>query len=155
VTGCFLRDRRCPITGLEITSGLCNCLPIVVVRLKTFVQILMAVLALGISSPQPACAAGTSEAGKTCCCTDVPVCKCHPDKPCEQSCTLAQTHAVDKQIATRTTLASSPCGNALFSIATAEIKYPVFAPAALQRNLNASPPFGGSPPQAMLRLWLI
>jgi hypothetical protein len=127
----------------------------VVVHLKTFVQILMAVLALGVSSPEPACAAGTSEPGKTCCCTGAPVCNCHPDKPCKQSCALVQVHAFDKQIPNKTAFTPSYLGVLLFSIAPAKIKYPVLAPLAPQRNVNASPPFGGSPPQAMLRLWLI
>ncbi len=123
-------------------------------HLKTFVLILMAVLALGVYSPQPACAAGTSEAGKTCCCTGSPVCKCHPDEPCKQSCTLVQVHTLDKQIPNKTAFTPSG-GILLYSIASTKIKYSVLVPVAYQRNLNASPPFGGRPPQAMLRLWLI
>jgi len=125
------------------------------VHLKTFVQLLMALLALGISSPQPACAAGTSEVGKTCCCSDSPVCKCHPDQPCKQSCTLVQAHAFDRQIPNKTVLAASYGDVLLYLIAPTKINYPVLAPIARQRNLNLSPPFGGNPPQAMLRLWLI
>jgi hypothetical protein len=56
---------------------------------------------------------------------------------------------------TRTTLASLAGHALLFSNAFTTIKYPVFVPVARQRDLNASPPFGGAQPQAMLRLWLI
>jgi hypothetical protein len=127
----------------------------VVVHLKTFVQILMAVLALGIYSPEPACAAGTSEPGKMCCCTGDLVCKCHPDKPCKQTCALVQVHTFDKQIPNKTAFTPTYLGTLLCSIAPTKVKYPVLAPLARQRSVNASPPFGGSPPQAMLRLWLI
>jgi hypothetical protein len=50
---------------------------------------------------------------------------------------------------------SSHGGTLLFSIAPTKIKYLVLVPVLHQRDLNASPPFGGAPPQAMLRLWLI
>jgi hypothetical protein len=127
----------------------------VVAPVKTFLQILMAVLALGVSNPQPPCAVGASEDGDRCCCPGSPVCKCHPDKPCEQSYNLAQAHAFDKQMPPRTTLAALSARVLLFSNPFATIKYPVFVPLARQRDLNASPPFGGVQPQAMLRLWLI
>ena len=143
------------IPRLEINSWYCNCFN-VAVHFKTFVQVLMAVLALGVVNPQPACAAGTVEVGKTCCCTGSPVCKCHPDKPCKQSCTLAQVRIFDKQLPGRMVVASSPHGaTLLFSTALTKIKYLVLVPVAHQRDLNASPPFGGSPPQARLCLWLI
>jgi hypothetical protein len=123
---------------------------------KTFVAILMAVLALGIWTPQPACAVGTSDVGKTCCCTESPIRKCQPDKPCNQSCTLAQVQTFDKQLPARTALGTSLYGGSLlFSIAPIKIKYLVFVPIAHQRDLNTSPPFGGAPPQAVLCLWLI
>jgi hypothetical protein len=124
--------------------------------MKTFIQILMAVLALGVSSPQPVCAAGASEAGKVCCCTGSPVCKCHPDKPCKQSCTLVKVQAFDKQISARLALMPGSEATLLFFWAVpTKIKYPVVAPIVSRRDTNASPPFGGAPPQAMLRLWLI
>ena len=122
--------------------------------LKTFIQILMAVLALGVSSPQPVCAAGTSEVGKTCCCTGSPVCKCQPDKPCKQSCTLVKVQAFDKQMPARLTFGSE-ANLLVFLSAPTTIKHPVAAPIISRRDANASPPFGGAPPQAMLRLWLI
>jgi hypothetical protein len=146
---------RIAIPELAINDWCCNCVD-VVARFKTFVQILMAVLALGICNPQAACAAGTSEAGKTCCCTESPTGKCQPDKPCKQSCTLIQVQAFDKQVPARMALAPLPQGDAfLFSIAPTKVKYLVLVPVAHRRELNASPPFGGSPPQAMLCLWLI
>ena len=127
------------------------------VRFKTFGQILMIVLALGIGNPQPACAAGTTEAGKTCCCTGGPICKCHPDKPCKQSCTfVVQVQAFDKQMPARMALVPSPHGaTLLFSIAPTQVRYFALVSVAHRREWNASPPFGGTPPQAMLCLWLI
>ena len=126
------------------------------VHFKTFVQILMAMLALGMINPQATCAAGTSEAGKTCCCTGSPVCKCHPDKPCKQSCTLAEVHAIDKQVPSRAVMAPSVGGDiTLFSIVPTKVRDLAVAPLVHSVDLTASPPFGGSPPQAMLCLWLI
>jgi hypothetical protein len=125
-------------------------------RLKTFMQILMAVLTLGIGVPQSACVAGTTEAGMTCCCMESPISKCNPDKPCKQSCTLAQVQVFDKQLPTRMAFAPSAHGNFLLSpIAPTKIKYLALISVVHQRDLNASPPFSGSPPQARLCLWLI
>jgi hypothetical protein len=141
--------------GLEIKDWYYNCFK-VAVRFKIFIHFLMAGLALGICDPRPACAAGTFEAGKTCCCTGSPVCKCHPDKPCKQSCTLAQVRAFDKQMPARTAVALSPRGDTfLFSIAPTKVKYFVFVPVVHRRDMDALPPFGGGPPQARLCLWRI
>jgi hypothetical protein len=128
----------------------------VAVRLKTFFQILMAVLALGMGYPQSACAAGTPEAGKTCCCADNPG-KCHSENPCKPSCAHVQVQVIiDKQLPARMALAPSPHGNTLlFSIAPTTVKYLVLVSVVHRGALNASPPFGGSPPQARLCLWLI
>jgi hypothetical protein len=53
-------------------------------------------------------------------------------------------------------LAPIPRGDAiLFALVPTKIKYLVLAPIAHRRGLNASPPFSGGSPQAMLRLWLI
>ena len=92
----------------------------------------------------------------TCCCAGSPDCTCHPGTPCKQSCVLVQVQTLDKQIPARISFASAFRGGAfLFAIAPTTIKYLVFAPVAHRRDLNASPPFGGAPPQAILRLWLI
>jgi hypothetical protein len=139
---------------LAINGGCCNGSN-VVVRFKTLVKILMAVLALGIGVPQPGCVAGISEAGKACCCTESPICKCHPDKLCNQSCTQNQVQTFDKQLPARGARASLHGDILLFSIAPTKVKYLVLVPAVHQRDLDASPPFGGSPPQARLCLWLI
>src|SRR5260221_5045514 len=113
----------------------------------------MAVLSLGTGNPQPACAAGTSEAGKTCCCTGNPICKCHPERPCKQSCTLARAQAFDKQIPARTAPAPSPQSDTLlFTIASTRIKYLILAPLAHRRDLKSSPPFGGAPGPARVSL---
>jgi len=139
---------------LEIADRCCNCLH-VVARLKTFAHILMAVLALGISPSQPVCAAAMPASGGACCCTECPNCKLHHDQPCNQSCAVTQVQTFDKQLPARMALA--PCGGSyfLFPVAPTKIKYLVLASVVHRRDLNISPPFGGSPPQAMLRLWLI
>jgi hypothetical protein len=143
------------VPELEITLGYCNGSNMAG-RFKTCVAILMAVLALGFWTPQPACATGTPETAKTCCCAECPASKCPIDKPCNPSCTLAQAQAFDKQLPARMVLGKSLCGGLLlFSIAPIKTKYPVFVPDIRQRDLNASPPFGEVSPQAMLRLWLI
>src|SRR5579871_3302457 len=126
-----------------------------IVHFKTFIQVLMATLMLGVYCPQPACAAGTSEPGKTCCCTGSSVCDCHPDKPCKQSCTLVQVHTLDKQLPSKPTPTTCSGSVLLCLIAPTKISYPAHSSIVRQRHVNVSPPFGGSPPQAMLRLWLL
>jgi hypothetical protein len=128
----------------------------VALHFKTFIQILMAVLALGMVDPQATCAAGASETGKVCCCTHSPVCRCHAGVPCKKSCTLVQAQApLNKQLPRAALLATPHESVFLFAIAWATVSYPVFVPVIHQRELNASPPFGGSPAQAVLRLWRI
>jgi hypothetical protein len=127
----------------------------VAVRFKVFSAILMAVLALGLGNPLTVGATGMSEAGKICCCTGNPICSCPPGQPCKPSCTLAQVQTSDKQIPARTALASLRGHVLLFSLAPAKIKDLFVFTVVHRRDLNASPPYGGAPPQAMLRLWLI
>src|SRR5277367_882283 len=117
----------------------------------------MAVLAMGLIDPQATCFAGTAEQGKTCCCAESPACKCPSDMPCSQSCPLVKQQApLDKQVSARTTsIAASHGLVALFFLAVSKVSYPAFAPVVQKREQNASPPFGGSPPQAILRVWLI
>jgi hypothetical protein len=139
---------NCPLCGN--TLG-------VVLRFKSFVQILLAVLALGTIDSSVACASGTSEKGKVCCCTHSASCKCHSGTPCKKSCTLAHAQApFDKQLSSKTALVTSPHGFIfLFAVTLAKVSYPVFVPVIHQRERDASPPFGGHPAQAVLRLWLI
>ncbi len=128
----------------------------VVVRFKLFVQILMAVLALGICAPQSACAAGASTVKMTCCCTENSTCACQSDKPCKESCSLAPVHVFDKQMTARVGVTSSRHSNTfLYSIALINARNLALNPVVSQQESNPSPPFGGSPPQAMLRLWLL
>jgi hypothetical protein len=128
----------------------------VVLHFKSFVQILLTVLVLGMANPSIACAAGTSVTGQACCCTHSPVCKCHAGTPCKKSCTLAQAQApVDKQLPRAALLATPHQFVFLFAIAWANVSYPTFVPVIHQRERDASPPFGGHPAQAVLRLWLI
>jgi hypothetical protein len=125
-------------------------------RFKSFVQILLAVLALGMIDPSVGCAAGTSETGKVCCCTHSSVCKCHTGTPCKKSCTLVQAQApVDKQLPRAALVATPHPFVFLFAVAWANVSYPVFVPVIRQREPDASPPLGGKPAQAVLRVWLI
>ncbi len=122
---------------------------------KTFMAILMAVLALGLGQPQTACAAGMSETAKSCCSTATTNCQDHPDQACHHACAVARAQSLDKQAPARTTLTSLHGIVFLFSFAPTPINHLVPAAVAHRRELTASPPFGGNPPQAMLRLWLI
>ena len=117
----------------------------------------MAVLALGLIDPQAICFAGAAEPGKTCCSAESSACQCPSDLQCGQSCPLVKQQApLDKQVPTRTTSVASAHGLvALFFLAVSKVSYPAFAPAIQKRELDTSPPFGGSPPQAILRVWLI
>ena len=125
-------------------------------RFRTFVQILMAVLALGFWTPQSVCMAATSDTGKTCCCTEASACGCLPDKSCELSCTLTQVPISDKDVTGQTAVAPTAHSySLLFAIAPVQITSPVLASALRKQNANASPPLGGSPPQSKLCLWLI
>jgi hypothetical protein len=123
---------------------------------RILVQILMVVLTLGIWTPSPACAAAVSEEVKSCCCTQSPACECPVSKPCAESCTLAKGPISDKQLPGRNATAPTARGQSfLFAIAPIKISYPVLVSAFRQRDTNASPPLGGSPPQARFCLWLI
>jgi hypothetical protein len=51
--------------------------------------------------------------------------------------------------------ASPGGGLLLYLIAPVKIKYPAFVAVVRPPELHLPPPFGGSPPQAVLRLWLI
>jgi hypothetical protein len=76
--------------------------------------------------------------------------------PCRPSCKLAQVQAFDQQLPARTLTGASVVGAHLLGlIAPGKINYPAFVSVVRRRDLNVSPPFGGSPPQAVLRLWLI
>jgi hypothetical protein len=128
----------------------------VTLHFKRFVQILLAVLALGMIDPSVGCAAGTSETGKVCCCTHSSVCKCPAGTPCKKSCTLVQAQVpLDKQLPRAALLATPHHFVFLFAIAWANVSYPVFVPVIHQPEPDTSPPFGGHPAQAVLRLWLI
>jgi hypothetical protein len=69
---------------------------------------------------------------------------------------LVKVQSFDKQMPTRFALDPGSEANLLvFLSAPTTIKHPVAAPIISRRDTNASPPFGGAHPQAMLRLWLI
>jgi hypothetical protein len=124
----------------------------VVARLRTFLQVLMAVMALGIYDPSMPCAAAAPMDGMSCCCVASPDCKCPSDSPCQQSCTSSQTSTIDKQLPTRPV---SLGATVLTSILWSRIEYPAFVPAFARRDIYASPLLSGGPPQARLCLWLV
>jgi len=129
----------------------------VALRFKTFVQILMAVLALGISLPQPACAVGKSEPGKACCCcADDQACASHSGTPCPNACALTTAQPLDKQAPGRMASVPSPgMGLLLFSIVPNRVNYFSPLPHASSWGVNASRFLASSPPQAALCLWRI
>jgi hypothetical protein len=123
---------------------------------KIFVQVAMILLALDLPSPGAVCATGLSQVAKSSCCNCGMVCKCHHDKSGSNSCNVARAPSSDKSIPARSALAPSPRVDAsLFTMVPARAREWVFLSAFHRPGLNASPPFGGSPPQAMLCLWLI
>ena len=126
------------------------------VRVKTFINILMVVLALLTGMPQAACIGGTPDAVRNCCCTGEPVCKCQPEKPCLPACARAQDQASDMQAPARAArgLFASDHG-LLFPIAPTKIRYFVLNPAVRRPDSNAAPPGSGAPPQALLCLWRV
>ena len=82
--------------------------------------------------------------------------ECRPDTGCTPSCALTHAPVFDKQLSSRIGLRDLSGGIPwLAFLAPVTIKYPAFVPIAHERYVNVSPPFGGSPPQAVLRLWLI
>jgi hypothetical protein len=124
--------------------------------MKMLVQIVMTVLAVGMSVPTPASLAATPEPVKTCCSAESASCPCPTSQPCSTSCTLHQAQDFDKQIPARTARAYAPIGDTLlYALAPTPVKILALVPVAHQREWNASPPFGGSPPQALLCLWRI
>jgi hypothetical protein len=140
---------------LEMLARYCNCSS-VIGRFRSFVAILMAVLALGITLPQPACAAGTSKLAKPCCCAEGSACAGQPTMPCKESCILKTPQAPDKQVSVRGEFApSSGNGTFLFSIVPTEIKYFVSASLAFRSGASPSLFLANSPPQAALCLWRI
>ena len=127
------------------------------VRLKTLVQILVALLMLGSDIPQPVCAAGTSQADKPCCgcCAGMPG-SCHQNKSSKSSCMQNQVQTFDKQVPARTanrSFASIPV--LLFLVAPIKLNCLVNGPSILFRNSIAALPFSGGPPHALLCLWRI
>jgi hypothetical protein len=128
----------------------------VLAPLKTLLQIAMAILALGVYSPDSACASDSGTPVLGCCCGTDGACDCPVHTPDKSGCTVARSAALDKQLSARTVSTTSLRNAAcLFSIAPASIKYLAFVPQVPRRDVNVSPPFGGSTPQALLRLWLI
>jgi hypothetical protein len=124
-----------------------------VLRFRTFVQVLIAFLVL--ATPQATCGAGASDGDKTCCCTASKTCECLRGTPCQQTCTLTHVQAIDKQVPARSVDISTLHGHLLFAIALTPVHFAAVVPAFHPRVLNASPPFGGRQPQARLCLWLI
>jgi hypothetical protein len=128
----------------------------VITRWQTFVQVLMALLALGVLDPVPgACAALNPDSGKASCCASTACCACHDKTPCRSACSGAPVHNFDKQVAARLTTAKTTAGSvALFSLPATEAVFATTGRVARRSELKPPPP-GGSPPQARLCLWLV
>jgi hypothetical protein len=123
---------------------------------KTFVQILMAVLSLGVSVPMPVCAADVSEHGQSCCEGKAPACAGHCGQPCQESCLSKIVQPLDKQVSVRTAaLVVVSNGVCLFSAVPVVVKKVVCCSPALRWGVNASQFLASSPPQAALCLWRI
>jgi hypothetical protein len=125
-------------------------------RLKHFVALLMAVLALEMGPVQTVCAANNPVTDTSCCCPDCSTSNCQPEKSCA-SCSMSTHHQeVDVKLPVRTMAgAFASKAHFLFLIAGVTVHYPAFVSVVRSRDVNVSPPFGGHPPQAVLSLWLI
>ena len=117
--------------------------------MRAFALVLM--LTLVVSFVAPSSAAAKTESDQPCCCAT----NCHCPVPCTPACREAQAPVPDKQSPVRP--AEAPVVR-LFAVSDA---FPAattsfFLPAIFDRcELNASPPLGGNPQQAVLRLWRI
>jgi hypothetical protein len=141
----------------ELEKGPQTCNASTVVRhCNNFVAILIAVLTLGVGTPQTLCAAAVPSPAACCCCSESCGASCQPEKPCPSSCKAAQVQTFDQQLPGRAlTGASIPGAHLLFLLTGVKVTYPAFVSVVRPRDVNVSPPFGGRPPQAVLRLWLI
>lgn len=143
---------------IKLVSGIIFCDVVAVAdRLRSFIAVLMAILALGFGTPVPSCAAThlTPTSSCSCCCCSEFSAKYAPKVPCKQSCSLVYVQGADKQLPARP--ATEPTAKSqLFAFAPVEITYPTVLSVLRIRSINFSPPFGSSsPPQAVLRLWQI
>jgi len=123
---------------------------------KIFVQIVMILAVLGLTSPDAACAVGSSPAAKSGCCGGGMTCKCPHDKTGNTSCKIAQLPSSDKSIPAKSVSARvARTIAALYAIVPVHARDSVCLLVFSRPRVNDSPPFGGSSPQAVLRLWRI
>jgi hypothetical protein len=125
----------------------------VIARIKSALQVLMIVLALGTAFPATLSFAGSAP-GECISCSCCPA--AHPDKPCEPSCAFTHLPASDAQLAARGIFTPPAKGSVLlFSIADTKVRSSAHDSVIPRWERDFSPPFGGSPPQAVMCLWLI
>jgi hypothetical protein len=122
--------------------------------LRAFAPVLMLMIAVSFGAPSSFAATAKADCDQACCC--VAACHCPMSGPCSPTCREAQAPLPDKQSPVRP--AQAPAVR-LFVVAEAfpaETAPCFLLPAIFDRcELNASPPLGGNPQQAVLRLWRI
>jgi hypothetical protein len=125
-------------------------------RMKALVQIGMIVLTMGLSMPPSLGSDSSGPTMKSCCCSGDAVCACPHEKPCADLCRVGELPAHGRDVVTGSALTASPrLSVALFTLAPVQHATLAALPKSRQWEVNVSPPFGGSPPQAILRLWLV
>jgi hypothetical protein len=118
--------------------------------MRAFALVLMLTMTVSFIAPLPA--ATKTVGDQPCCCAAA--CHCPISNPCSPACREAQAPSSDKQSPVRP--AGVPAVR-LFVVSDAfPTTLPFLLPAGFDRcELNASPPLGGNPQQAVLRLWRI
>lgn len=124
-------------------------------RVKTFLQILMIVMVLGINLPVNAGVPSSALIAKVCCCTGETGCLCPTEIPCSHDCQFTQASSASQQVVVAsTTVPLLRIDLVLYSLVSGETTA-TDSFSASHIHENASPPLNGCQHQAILRLWLI
>jgi len=123
-------------------------------HLRIAIHLLLVVVMLVPADAQPVCARTmAAPVAKASCCTSD--CHCPVDTAC-QSGRASVTTVPDKGMPDRTPLSPSPrIDVSLFALAPSHLADSALSSAFSYAETNDSPLYGGSPPQAVLRLWRV
>ena len=125
-------------------------------RLKIFVQVMMAFLALDFSSPEAICSSYLPPVAKSNCCCSGTVCACHHNQVGNHSCNVTGAPSNDKTLpSTKAYAPALRIGVPIFTVHPDHQGHLAALSALRHCEPDVSPPSGGSSPQAVLRVWLI
>jgi len=114
----------------------------------------MLVIAVSFGAPSFPVALAEADCSRECCCAGA--CHCPMSQPCGPSCGQAPAPLTDRETPVRPAEAPTVHFFAVTDAFSAAVAQHFLSPAAFDRcDLNASPPLGGNPQQALLRLWRI